>query len=96
MTARGERLAAALTHTLPLQLKSIIEKELPAKANSLLSENTEDGQQIAGDFKPAPMPSGFGPVKTLLAPDFRLMSALSGSQQNFAVSDPSIPDNPIV
>mmetsp|Transcript_8185 Transcript_8185/g.11691 ORF Transcript_8185/g.11691 Transcript_8185/m.11691 type:complete len:151 (-) Transcript_8185:291-743(-) len=42
------------------------------------------------------MPSGFGPVKTLMEPDFRLMSALSGSQQNFAISDPSLPDNPIV
>lgn len=42
------------------------------------------------------MPSGFGPVKALMEPDFRLMSALSGSQQNFAISDPSLPDNPIV
>mmetsp|Transcript_15421 Transcript_15421/g.35018 ORF Transcript_15421/g.35018 Transcript_15421/m.35018 type:complete len:146 (+) Transcript_15421:198-635(+) len=42
------------------------------------------------------MPSGFGPVKTLMEPDFRLMSALSGSQQNFAISDPTLPDNPIV
>jgi PAS domain S-box-containing protein len=42
------------------------------------------------------MPSGFGPVKTLMEPDFRLMTALSGSQQNFAISDPSLPDNPIV
>lgn len=49
-----------------------------------------------GEFTPLPMPSGFGPVKTLMEPDYRLMSALSGSQQNFAISDPSLPDNPIV
>lgn len=47
-------------------------------------------------YTPLPMPSGFGPVKTLMEPDFRLMSALSGSQQNFAISDPTLPDNPIV
>lgn len=49
-----------------------------------------------GKYTPLPMPSGFGPVKTLMEPDFRLMSALSGSQQNFAISDPTLPDNPIV
>ena len=73
-------------------LKNIIKKELPDKAEDLL-------KQVEGDrekFTPLPMPSGFGPVKTLMEPDFRLMSALSGSQQNFAISDPSLPDNPIV
>ena len=28
-----------------------------------------------------------------MEPDYRLMSALSGSQQNFAISDPSLPDS---
>lgn len=78
------------------KLKGIIQKELPNKAATLLAGTTEEGQKAEGEFKPAPMPSGFGPVRTLLAPDFRLMSALSGSQQNFTISDPSIPDNPIV
>ena len=31
-----------------------------------------------------------------MEPDFRLMMALQLAQQNFAVSDPSLPDNPIV
>ena len=75
------------------KLKGIITTELPSKAAKLLNENTEEGAMAGSDFKPAPMPSGFGPVKTLLAPDFRLMSALSGSQQNFVISDPSLPDN---
>ena len=73
-------------------LKGIIKKELPDRADSLLEKI--NGKQ--GQFTPLPMPSGFGPVKTLMEPDFRLMSALSGSQQNFAISDPSLPDNPIV
>jgi PAS domain S-box-containing protein len=32
----------------------------------------------------------------LLEPDFRLMQALVTSQQTFVLSDPSLPDNPIV
>jgi len=73
-------------------LKDIIKKELPGKAEELLKvlEKSDRG------YTPIPTPSGFGPVKTLMEPDFRLMSALSGSQQNFAISDPSLPDNPIV
>jgi PAS domain S-box-containing protein len=72
--------------------KKTIKEELPDKAATIITT-------ICGDkdkFTPLPMPSGFGPVKTLMEPDFRLMSALSGSQQNFAISDPTLPDNPIV
>ena len=72
-------------------LKNVIKKELPDKAEALLKSIGPDGE-----YTPLPMPSGFGPVKTLMEPDFRLMKALSGSQQNFAISDPSLPDNPIV
>lgn len=42
-----------------------------------------------------------GPVlkqqaKLLMEPDYRLIQALVNSQQNFCLSDPSLPDNPIV
>ena len=74
-------------------MKEALRRELPPhKAESVI-------QDICGNkdkYTPLPMPSGFGPVKTLMEPDFRLMSALSGSQQNFAISDPTLPDNPIV
>lgn len=73
-------------------LKDIIKVECPGKADQLIESVTGP----KGKFTPFPMPSGFGPVKTLMQPDFRLMSSLSGSQQNFAISDPSLPDNPIV
>ena len=84
-------------------LKDIIKRELPDRATELLKD-LDDGEGDSGDpsqprrgaYTPLPMPSGFGPVKTLMEPDYRLMSALSGSQQNFAISDPSLPDNPIV
>lgn len=34
--------------------------------------------------------------KLLMEPDYRLMESLVISQQNFVLSDPSLPDNPIV
>lgn len=74
------------------RMKDTIKRELPQKADAIIND-------ICGNrdkYTPLPMPSGFGPVKTLMEPDFRLMSALSGSQQNFAISDPTLPDNPIV
>lgn len=39
---------------------------------------------------------GKQPNCLLLEPDFQLMQALMESQQNFTISDPSMPDNPIV
>eukprot|EP01038_Epipyxis_sp_PR26KG_P005741 gene5741-7928_t len=35
-------------------------------------------------------------AKILMEPDYRLIQALVTSQQNFVLSDPSLPDNPIV
>lgn len=61
-----------------------------------LSNGTADSNEERSMYKPLPMPSGFGPVKALIEPDFRLMHSLSNSQQNFAISDPSLPDNPII
>jgi len=73
-------------------LKEAIKTEIPHKAEEIIKNVCGDKEK----FTPLPMPSGFGPVKTIMEPDFRLMSALSGSQQNFAISDPTLPDNPIV
>lgn len=73
-------------------LKNAIKVEMPDKAERVITTVCGNKEK----YTPLPMPSGFGPVKTLMEPDFRLMSALSGSQQNFAISDPSLPDNPIV
>lgn len=35
-------------------------------------------------------------TKILMEPDYRLIASLITSQQNFVLSDPSLPDNPIV
>lgn len=74
------------------KLKDSLKREVPDKADGIIKEIFLNKDK----YTPLPMPSGFGPVKTLMEPDFRLMSALSGSQQNFAISDPTLPDNPIV
>jgi PAS domain-containing protein len=73
-------------------LKEALKQEAPQRAEEIISKVCGDKEK----YTPLPMPSGFGPVKTIMEPDFRLMSALSGSQQNFAISDPTLPDNPIV
>lgn len=88
------------------KLTSAVRKELPSKAEELLRDmQLSTDVSISGtgncgpngtQYKPVNMPSGFGPVKTLIEPDFRLMFSLSNSQQNFAISDPSLPDNPII
>lgn len=74
------------------KLKEALRREAPHTAENIIHDICGDKEK----YTPLPMPSGFGPVKTLMEPDFRLMSALSGSQQNFAISDPTLPDNPIV
>ena len=74
------------------KMKDALRREAPDRAEGILSAILGNKDK----YTPLPMPSGFGPVKTLMEPDFRLMSALSGSQQNFAISDPTLPDNPIV
>ncbi|CAB9518900.1 Blue-light-activated histidine kinase [Seminavis robusta] len=82
-------------HALQEQLESfkvVVKEYAPGKAEDIITRICGNKEK----YTPLPTPSGFGPVKTLMEPDFRLMSALSGSQQNFAISDPTLPDNPIV
>lgn len=61
-----------------------------------LKDTATAGKPGQGGFTPLNVPSGFGPVNTLMEPDMRLVQALSTSQQNFAISDPTLADNPIV
>jgi len=48
--------------------KACLRKELPGQAQELIKSVCGDQEK----YKPLPMPSGFGPVKTLMEPDFRL------------------------
>lgn len=55
-------------------------------------QSTESAQPILSDDED----EAKEPNCLLLEPDFQLMQALMASQQNFTISDPSMPDNPIV
>lgn len=55
-------------------------------------QSTESAQPILSDDEDETKE----PNCLLLEPDFQLMQALMASQQNFTISDPSMPDNPIV
>lgn len=63
-------------------------KELP-DAYAILNECSTEESLLLTDYSPIG-------TQQLMEPDFRLMMALQSAQQNFAVSDPSLVDNPIV
>lgn len=49
-------------------LKDAIQSEIPHRAEAIIKAVCGDKEK----YTPLPMPSGFGPVKTLMEPDFRL------------------------
>jgi len=71
------------------KLRLAIKEHLKEDAEELLSRCTVNGPSlIAANPKEA--------TRTLDDPDYSLVKALQTAQQNFVISDPSIPDNPIV
>jgi PAS domain S-box-containing protein len=71
------------------KLKSSIKEHLPNEADLLLAGCSSSGTSVlATDPHDA--------TKTLDDPDYSLVKALQTAQQNFVISDPSMPDNPIV
>ena len=48
--------------------KQAIKREMPVRAEEIIKSVCGDKEK----YTPLPMPSGFGPVKTLMEPDFRL------------------------
>ena len=72
--------------------------EVLANGAMQASSENKDGSSGIGTEK-AVMTMMSVPKQTariLMEPDFRLIEALIHSQQNFVLSDPSLPDNPIV
>ena len=75
------------------ELRHVIRAQFPEEAHQILNDcSTEESLLLCAE----PTHSPIGPTQQLMEPDFRLMMALQSAQQNFAVSDPSLPDNPIV
>jgi len=71
------------------KLKSAIREHLSGEADELLAScMTNSGNNIIAEN-----PSDA--TKTLDDPDYSLVKALQTAQQNFVISDPSLPDNPI-
>lgn len=71
------------------KLRYAIKEHLKGDADDLISRCSFGGPSvIAADPREA--------TRTLDDPDYSLVKALQTAQQNFVISDPSIPDNPIV
>ena len=72
------------------KLKLSLREHIPEEAESLIVNCSSTGlaSVIASDPTNA--------TKTLDDPDYSLVKALQTAQQNFVISDPSLPDNPIV
>lgn len=71
------------------KLRSAIREHLEGEAEEYLKNCTSGGISVlATDPNNA--------TKTLDDPDYSLVKALQTAQQNFVISDPSLPDNPIV
>jgi len=77
------------------KLRSSVRKHLgDAESDILLQkENLEEAAQAAGSLIAT---SNSDANKVLDDPDFSFIKALQTAQQNFVVTDPSLPDNPIV
>jgi PAS domain S-box-containing protein len=71
------------------KLRNAIREHVKDDAEKLLAGCAADGPSvIASDPNNA--------TRTLDDPDYSLVKALQTAQQNFVISDPSVPDNPIV
>mmetsp|Transcript_5934 Transcript_5934/g.6056 ORF Transcript_5934/g.6056 Transcript_5934/m.6056 type:complete len:580 (-) Transcript_5934:223-1962(-) len=70
--------------------------------NALIENSLAQGQELTTmntaivDGNIVPLNTPKQTARILMEPDFRLIEALIHSQQNFVLSDPSLPDNPIV
>jgi PAS domain S-box-containing protein len=71
------------------KLRTALKTHLQDDVSNLLSQFSQGGPSvIAVNPKDA--------TRTLDDPDYSLVKALQTAQQNFVISDPAIPDNPIV
>lgn len=71
------------------KLRRAVREHCGEDADGLLGRCSAGGSLLSGD-------SSSGTVRLLDDPDYSLVKALQTAQQNFVISDPSLPDNPIV
>ena len=73
-----------------LRLRQLVKGSLPDKAESILEGCSCDTSALLKTYVE------LGHQRDLTDSDNKLVKALKVSQQNFTISDPSLPDNPIV
>jgi len=77
------------------RLRTLVQDNIPEHAQKIISECCQSSSLFAdpkgeGDGNEDSKP------QALVRSDFQLMASLSSGQQNFVLSDPRLPDNPIV
>lgn len=102
---RGEngRLRRVVVERLPEASQKIFE-QCTTEESMLLSEQASSSSDLILQHSPRDIHSDVSAnsipavqsAKILMEPDYRLVQSLMVSQQNFVLSDPSLPDNPIV
>ena len=82
------------------RLRLLVQDNIPEHAQQIISECCSSSPLFSDD---APQPSAVeiegadkSQITALVRSDFQLMDSLSAGQQNFVLSDPRLPDNPIV
>lgn len=86
------KLRRVVVERLPQTSSKILEQCTTAESALLTNDNSISLSTFSSDASCPPKQQG----RILMEPDFRLIQALITSQQNFVLSDPSLPDNPIV
>eukprot|EP00542_Grammatophora_oceanica_P020038 CAMPEP_0194027730 /NCGR_PEP_ID=MMETSP0009_2-20130614/1815_1 /TAXON_ID=210454 /ORGANISM="Grammatophora oceanica, Strain CCMP 410" /LENGTH=580 /DNA_ID=CAMNT_0038666887 /DNA_START=599 /DNA_END=2341 /DNA_ORIENTATION=+ len=84
-----------------VELRMIIQEKIPNSAQKIISECCSQNPLFSdeGFMNPGQAKSGDKEGKkeaSLVKSDFSLMESLTSGQQNFVLSDPRLPDNPIV
>ena len=81
------------------KLRRIISDRIPEQASRILEACTQEesllleDDEVSGKVDEAKNDDG---TKLIVESDFRLIQSLVTAQKNFVVTDPSLPDNPII
>lgn len=76
-------------------LRTIIQDKIPEHAQKIIAECCSSSPLFADDAA-SEIPGRKKQETALVRSDFNLMECLASGQQNFVLSDPRLPDNPIV
>lgn len=78
------------------RLRILVQDNIPEHAQQIISECCQSSSLFADSKKGDESKEDSDKPQALVRSDFQLMASLSSGQQNFVLSDPRLPDNPIV